>query len=323
MSCVAVARFEAAARPEFGTVRSAANTLWSEGQKPERLRSGAAQSGERRLKICGVALALSFACAATPVAAQSKPQAEQGRLRGEYEATLVGVTVATGTLSVDVKDGQYSATFNAASSGLVGVFKKFSYTLTSRGHVINNALVPDSYHASSASGDETEEVHVSFVKGNARESRIVPEPHPAPGRIAPTEAELNGVSDDLTAFAVRAPASGAVATAAACQASTPVFNGWVRYDRKRVFIRMEEENTAVYRGPLVVCHVGLAPVAGYTPAGMKEAGAQRGGEIAFAPVAGTRLLVPFRITSQTGIGVLTIRATRFVSDASSESAAAR
>jgi len=249
------------------------------------------------------------------VAAQSRPRAAQASLQGEYEATLSGITAARGTLNLELKDGQYSASLNAASVGVVKLFKSFSLTMSAQGHVVNGTLVPDSYHVSSTSGGETQEVRISFAKGNVREARIVPEPSAGPGRVPPTEAQLRGVLDDLTSLATQAPASGAVATAAACQASMPVFTGWLRFDRKRVFLRMEEEEgTAIYRGPLVVCHVSVAPVAGYTPEQLKEAGSQHGAEVAYAPVAGTRILVPFRITLPTPIGVLTIRATRFVSD---------
>ena len=57
-------------------------------------------------------------------------------------------------------------------------------------------------------------------------------------------------------------------------------------------------------GPVVVCAVYFSPVAGYIPDRpvIKYLTAQRNMEIAFAPVAGTRILVPFRMVIPTPSG---------------------
>jgi len=261
------------------------------------------------LRICGILLALGLVGTAAPVAAQ-------GRLQAEYEATLAGVPMARGTLNLEVREDQYTAAVNANSVGVVKLFKSFSLTMLVWGHLVNGALVPDSYHGISITGGETRESSISFAKGNVKETRIVPEPPVVAGRIAPTEAQLRGVLDELTSLSVHAGGTGAVATAAACEPSIPVFNGWLRFDRRRVFMRMEEvEGGAGYRGPVVVCAIQVVPVAGFAPEELKEAQSSGGGEVAYAPVAGTRILVPFRITSPTPLGTVKIEATRFVSEA--------
>ena len=59
-----------------------------------------------------------------------------------------------------------------------------------------------------------------------------------------------------------------------------------------------------YHGPVVVCAVYFTPVAGYIPDRpvIKYLAAQRNIEIAFAPIAGTRILVPFRMVIPTPLG---------------------
>ena len=55
---------------------------------------------------------------------------------------------------------------------------------------------------------------------------------------------------------------------------------------------------------MVVCAIYFSPVAGYIPDRpvIKYLTAQRNIEIAFAPVAGTRILVPFRMVIPTPLG---------------------
>ena len=62
----------------------------------------------------------------------------------------------------------------------------------------------------------------------------------------------------------------------------------------------------------------FTPVAGYIPDRpvIKYLTAQRNIEIAFAPVAGTRILVPFRIVIPTPLGTGVIEATQFITQAS-------
>ena len=72
-----------------------------------------------------------------------------------------------------------------------------------------------------------------------------------------------------------------------------------------------------YHGPVVVCAVYFTPVAGYIPDRpvIKYLAAQRNIEIAFAPVAGTRILVPFWMKIPTPLGPAVLEATQFITTA--------
>jgi len=72
-----------------------------------------------------------------------------------------------------------------------------------------------------------------------------------------------------------------------------------------------------YHGPAVVCSVYFTPVAGYIPDRpvIKYLAGQRNIEIAFAPIVGTRILVPFRMVIPTPLGTAMLEATSFVSQA--------
>jgi Protein of unknown function (DUF3108) len=89
----------------------------------------------------------------------------------------------------------------------------------------------------------------------------------------------------------------------------------MRYDLKLDFKRMETVRAEKgYQGPVVVCAVYFAPVAGFIPDRpvMKYLTAQRNIEIAFAPIAGTRVLVPFWMKIPTPLGPAMLEATQFI-----------
>ena len=78
-----------------------------------------------------------------------------------------------------------------------------------------------------------------------------------------------------------------------------------------------------YEGPVVVCAVTFSPIAGYDPErfGIKYLSEQRGIEISLAPIAGTRVVVPFRISVPTPLGTGVLQATRFVATHQARSSA--
>ena len=69
-----------------------------------------------------------------------------------------------------------------------------------------------------------------------------------------------------------------------------------------------------YQGPVAVCGVAFVPLAGYVPQrpAIKYLMAQRDMEVWLAPIAGTRVLVPFRAQGPTPIGHAVLEATQFV-----------
>jgi len=137
-------------------------------------------------------------------------------------------------------------------------------------------------------------------------------------RIPVTDAQRRGVFDPMTASLLRVPGTGDPVSAEACHAGAPIFDGRMRYDLKLDFKRMEMVKADKgYHGPAVVCAVYFSPVAGYIPDRpvIKYLAAQRDIEITFAPVAGTRILVPFRLRVPTPLGMAMLEASQFLTQA--------
>jgi hypothetical protein len=70
-----------------------------------------------------------------------------------------------------------------------------------------------------------------------------------------------------------------------------------------------------YQGPAAVCGVYFTPVAGYVPSrpAIKFLVELRDAEVWLAPIAGTRVLVPFRFSMPTPLGTGLLQATQFIS----------
>ena len=144
-----------------------------------------------------------------------------------------------------------------------------------------------------------------LTNGNVKEFAIDPEPPVDPDRIPVTDAHRRGVYDPMTGSMLRVPGTGDLMSPDACRAGAGIFDGRMRYDLKLDFKRMETVKAEKgYHGPVVVCAVYFTPVAGYIPDRpvIKYLTAQRNIEIAFAPIAGTRILVPFWMKIPTPLG---------------------
>ena len=152
--------------------------------------------------------------------------------------------------------------------------------------------------------------------GSVKETSIEPEPPVTPDRIPVTDAQRRNVLDPMTGSLLRVGGTGDPLGPEACRRTIPVFDGRMRYDLSLDFKRTEMVKAEKgYKGPAVVCAVYFTPIAGYVPdrASIKYVAAQRNMEIWFAPIAGTRVLAPFRIVIPTPIGTGIIEATEFIS----------
>ncbi|HEV7911549.1 MAG TPA: DUF3108 domain-containing protein [Methylocella sp.] len=242
----------------------------------------------------------------------------QGRLDARYEATLAGIPVGKGAWTIDISDDQFTAAASGGTAGLLKAFAGGTGTGAAQGRVVNGALVATNYSASTTTSKKTEAIHMILSGGTVREYGIEPEPPVDPERIPVTDAHRRGVFDPMTGSMLRVPGSGDPLSPDACRTGAAIFDGRMRYDLKLDYKRMETVRAEKgYQGPVVVCAVYFSPIAGYIPdrAVIKYLTAQRNIEVAFAPVAGTRILVPFRMVVPTPLGAAMLEATQFITSA--------
>lgn len=239
----------------------------------------------------------------------------QARLDASYEVSLSGITIGKGNWVIELGDDQYSAAAIGGSSGLLRAVSTGQGSGGSQGRIVKGQLQPASYTVTISTSNKTETIRMALAGGNIKDFSIDPQPPEDPFRIPVTDAHKRGVSDPMTASLVHVPGTADPVSADACAVTTAVFDGRMRYDLSLEFKRIEAIKVDGYQGPVVVCAVYFAPVAGYNPerSAIKYLAAQRHMELWLAPIAGTRVLIPYRLTIPTPLGTGKLEATRLIS----------
>jgi hypothetical protein len=240
----------------------------------------------------------------------------QGNLEASYVATLAGVPIGKGSWSIDVADDQFTATANGATTGLLRVFASGQGSSAAHGGMSGGQPYASTYASSIVADNKTDQVRMLFSGGAVKEYLADPPTTPSPDRVPLTDAHRKGVFDPMTATLLRVPGNGDTFVPEACQRTVPVFDGRMRYDLQLAFKHLDKvKSERGYQGTVVVCAVYFTPLAGHVPdrSTIKYLVAQRDVEVSLAPIAGTRLMVPYRAAIPTPLGLGVLQATQFVS----------
>jgi hypothetical protein len=269
-------------------------------------------------------LALALAGGFTLISAPGQALAE-GRLEAHYVASLAGIPIGQGNWVVSIGEAHYSAAASGVTTGLMRVFTRGEGTTATSGTISGGRLIASVYAATIKSRRKTDRVRLTLSNGNVKKAKIEPKPDKDPERVPVTDAHRRGVLDPMTASMVRVPGNGDLLVPEACHRTMAIFDGRLRYNLKLTYKRMEQVKAAKgYAGPVVVCSVYFTPIAGYIPSRrtIKYLEKMRDMEVWLAPIAGTRILVPFRAQGPTPIGLAKLEAQQFVSVAGSTRASA-
>lgn len=248
----------------------------------------------------------------------------QGTLDAQYNVTLGGIPFGKGAWRVDVRDDQFTATLSGATTGLLQLFARGKATSAVRGTVSQGQPQGATYVSSIETEKKYDEVRMVMNGNSVKEFQAEPPTAPNPGRVPLTEAHRRGVTDPMTAALIRVPGQGDVFSPDVCQRRLAIFDGRMRYDLRFAYKRLDKVRSEKgYQGPVVVCAVYFAPLAGHVPdrAAIKYMTELRDAEVALAPVAGTRLMVPYRVSLPTPLGAGVLQATQFTSVAHPPSSA--
>jgi Protein of unknown function (DUF3108) len=240
----------------------------------------------------------------------------QGKLDAHYVVTLSGLPIGRGAWVIDIGDSYFNAEATGATAGLMQVFASGQGQSAARGTISGGQLVPSTYASRIVTGDKSDEVRMVINAGTVKELAANPPTVASPDRVPVTEARRRGVSDPMTASLIRVPGSGDALAPQACQRTLSIFDGRMRYDLQLAFKRLEGVRADPgYQGVAVVCAVYFSPIAGYVRDryAIKYLMQLRDIELWLAPIAGTRVMVPFRVTVPTPIGLGVLQATQFIS----------
>ena len=255
------------------------------------------------------------------VAGLSGPALAQAKLDAKYTAYLGGVTIGRGAWVIDYRDDQYTAAASGMATGLLKMFAGGTGTSAARGSVSNGQPVARAYAATITASKKNDEVELAIENGAVKDYSVKPPSPEDPERIPIKENDRKGVTDPMTASLMRVGGNGDLMAPEACQRSSAIFDGRMRYDLKMSFKRLDKVKAEKgYQGPVVVCAVHFTPLAGHIPTRpvIKYLVALQDIEVWLAPVTGTRIVVPYRISVPTPVGDAVLEATQFIASPASK-----
>ena len=266
-------------------------------------RSRAAQT-----TILATGSALAFMAAAVGDHAQA-----QGNLDASYTISFARIPVGEITATVVFGDSEYAISARARAGGVMKVLSVDGEgSFTTRGTIKDGHPVPTNFTSKIVSNTGNSDVTMVLDEGSVRE--LAATPPPSQDRVSVTAANRRSIVDPLTAVLFSTAAAGETLSQDACRRTLPIFDGHQRYDLKLAFNRMDKVTAEKgYAGPVVVCSVSYEPIAGHRASIplVKYLSEGREMEMALAPIAGTRLLAPFRLSVVSTLANLTIEANRF------------
>ena len=266
-------------------------------------RSRAAQT-----TILATGSALAFMAAAVGDHAQA-----QGNLDASYTISFARIPVGEITATVVFGDSEYAISARARAGGVMNLISVDGEgSFTTRGTIKDGHPVPTNFTSKIVSKTGNSDVTMVLDEGRVRE--LAATPPPSQDRMLVTAANRQGIVDPLTAVLFSTAAAGEKLSQDACRRTLPIFDGHQRYDLKLAFNRMDKVTAEKgYAGPVVVCSVSYEPIAGHRASIplVKYLSEGREMEIALAPIAGTRLLAPFRLSVVSMLANLTIEANRY------------
>src|SRR5262244_1784907 len=240
----------------------------------------------------------------------------EGKLDASYTISFarirVGDIAATGVFG----GSEYAISARGRASGIIKVLMDGEASFSTHGTIKDGYPVPTTFTSKIVSDAETSDVTMVLDEGSVKELAATVPP-PKSDRVPVTQTNRQGIVDPLTAMLFSAAAAGEGLSQEVCRHTLPIFDGQQRYDLKLAFKRMDKVTAEKgYAGPVVVCSVSYEPIAGHRPSTplAKYLSEGREMEIALAPVAGTRLLVPFRMLVGSALANLVIEANQFRSN---------
>ena len=236
----------------------------------------------------------------------------EGGLDASYTISFAGIRVGDMAATVVVGDGEYAISARGRAGGVMKVLVDGEASFTARGTIKDSDPAPTTFTSKIISNAQTSDVTMVLDEGSVKE--IAAAPQPGADRVPLTQANRQGIVDPLTAMLFSAAAAGEGLSPEACRHTLPIFDGHHRYDLKLAFKRMDKVTAEKgYTGSVVVCSVGYEPIAGHRPSTplVKYLSEGREMEVALAPLVGTRLLAPFRVTVVIMLATLVIEANQF------------
>lgn len=242
--------------------------------------------------------------------AGAEAEAAETALKAEYLITIAGLTVGKADVEGRFTDSGYAATISGATYGISRFVSNAKAVLTGNGLIRGTSVLPATYNLDTNEKGFKTHVDMEMRSGSIVDLTAAPDLLPAPDRVPVTPVHIRNVLDPVGAFVVALNRTGPGIGPAACNRTVRVFDGWQRYDVKLTFKASKHVNggPGAYSGEVFVCSARYVPVAGHRTErdSVKYMADNKRLEVQLVPIAGTRLLIPYRLVIGTKMGDLVI-----------------
>jgi len=253
----------------------------------------------------GGALAACAALSAAPTPAET--------LHVTYNLSLLDIPIGTGAVKAELTPTSYRVEGSAKLNALARLVNNSRGASSGHAAIVDGLVSPAAFATTAASSSSTRTIRMALKDNRVVGVDISPPFGDAPDRVPLRPGDTRNIVDPVGAYVVPAPKSGPPLSEAACNRTLPIFDGYTRFDLKLSYAGEKTVSAKGYSGPVAVCAVRYAPVAGHRkerPA-TKFMEENKDIQIWLAPVAGLAVLAPFKVSVRTMVGVLDIEATEF------------
>ena len=223
----------------------------------------------------------------------------EGNLDASYMISFARIPVGEITATAVFGQSEYAMSARARAGGVLkALLVDGEASFSTQGTIKDGHPVSTTFTSKIVSNTETSDVRMVLDEGDVKE--LAATPPPSSDRVPVANYNRQGIVDPLTALLFSAAAAGEGLSQEVCRRTLPIFDGHQRYDLKLAFKRMDKMTAEKgYAG-----HRANIPLVKYLSEGREM-------EIALAPIAGTRLLAPFRLSVVSTLANLMIEAIRF------------
>ena len=243
-------------------------------------------------------------------------------LKVHYGVSLIGLSIGSALVSGTVEPSTYHIEASAKLSGLASLLSSSKGAATATGALVGAHVAPAAYATTSANAQMSRTVRMAMTSGTVNGVEITPPFDPHIQRVPVSEADKRNIIDPLSAFVMTVPAGSEVVGAAACDRTLPIFDGATRFDITLSFVGTRHVKAKGYDGDVSVCSARYKPISGHRSDGKaaQYMADNKSMEVWLAPVAGTRVVFPFRMSLMTMLGTTVIEADEFSVDPTTHAA---
>lgn len=269
-------------------------------------------------------LALALLVGVVPGAALAAGPAPD-TIRIHYGVSLIGLPIGSAAVTGRIDPSSYRMEASAKMGGLASILSSSRGAATAAGVMAQDRPAPTAYATTSANSTMTRTVRLAMNAGTVIGVDIAPPFDPQVKRVPITDADKRNIVDPLSAFVMTVPQSSDGVGPKACNRTLPIFDGGTRFDITLSYVGTRHVATKGYDGDVSVCSARYKPISGFRVDGKaaQYMAENRNLEAWLAPVAGTRVVLPFRISVLTMVGTVVIEADEFTTGAATSHADAK